>query len=155
MQGKFILASMFAFDVSSYISGRKSVFNTSAQNVDGYMGTTTDRHSVWTGNGEYEFLFNKLTVYAAHSQAQIVTSRTEQNAVAALNTREVISIVGEVSKDGTGLLARLFVAETDSPIPSPSGTGFSIRFHDSLGNELGNSAIHFESACEAIKEGFL
>ena len=142
VQGRYISSGMGAYDVNGFVRGRKAVFGSSAGDVYGYMGSADDLHR-WTGDFEYNYLFNKFTGGPASKAGS-----------AAEAARDVVAVYGNVNRNGDATLDPPNIVTTDAAIPSLSGTDYSIQFRDGSNTVLGEALfdISFEVA-ESYADG--
>ncbi len=124
--GNFILETMGAFDVGEFVTDRRAIFGPPGTETRGYMGAGNDWNS-WTSQVEYEFLYGAVTTQVAPQTNKQVAAQQAQIA------REVISISGTISKDGTVTLDPLLIANTDAVFPTPAGTTYTVEFLDDAG----------------------
>ena len=127
--GNYIVESMGAFDVREFVTDRRAIFGPPGTETRGYMGSGNDWNS-WTSQVEYEFLYGTVTTQVASQTNKQVAAQQAQIA------REVISISGTISKDGTVTLDPLLIANTDAVFPTPAGTTYTVEFLDDAGTAL-------------------
>ena len=127
--GNYIVESMGAFDVREFVTDRRAIFGPPGTATRGYMGVGNDQNS-WTSQVEYEFLYGTITTQVSSQTNRQVAAQQAQIA------REVVSISGTISKDGTVTLDPLLIANTDAVFPSPTGTTYTVEFLDDAGIAL-------------------
>ncbi len=127
--GNYILESVGAFDVGEFVTDRWAIFGPPGTETRGYMGAGDDRNS-WTSQVEYEFLYGTVTTQVPSQTNRQVAAQQAQV------SREVVTISGIISKNGTVTLEPLLTANTDAVFPSLTGTTYTVEFLDGAGTAL-------------------
>lgn len=143
VDGKYVQRSIRAYDTGAfYGNGVTPLFHNANGAMYGYMGAGDDTNS-WTGNVEYEYLFQKLT-------SGSVTTPISAQSLGLVN-RKVVNVSGIINKDDNVTLEGLLIMDSTVPVLSHQGTEYRLEFGDGV-NVFGSVDFDIEFRVERFGE---